>query len=106
MEIDPILGQLTSKALAGTLVNSKRRSEGGGIVLELAESFLPRECSGAERDGWGDDRGLAAKKRKRRKNRMGRLTAEDGRPTAEDGQRRVGRKEAQKAQESDGTADG
>ena len=76
------------------------------IVLELAESFLPRECSRAERDGWGDDRGLAAKKRKRRKNRMGRLTAEDGRRTAEVGQRRVGRQEAQKTQESDGTADG
>ena len=74
------------------------------IVLELAESFLPRECSGAERDGWGDDRGLAAKRRKTRKNRMGRLTAEDGRRTTEDGQRRVGRQEAQNAQESDGTA--
>ena len=38
---------------------------------------------------------------------MGRLTAEDGRRTTEDGQRRVGRKEAQKAQESYGgrTAD-
>ena len=54
------------------------------IVLELAESFLPRECSGAERAGWGDDRGLAAKRRKRRKNRMGRLTADGGRQTAED----------------------
>ena len=49
-----------------------------------------------------DSGGLAAKKRKRRKNRMGRLTAEDGRRTTEDGQRRVGRKEAQKTQESVG----
>ena len=39
-----------------------------------------------------------------RKNRMGRLTADDRRRTTEDGQRRVGRKEAQKAQESYGTA--
>ena len=53
------------------------------IVLELAESFLPRECSGAERDGWGDDRGLVAKRRKTRKNRMGRLTAHGGRRTAD-----------------------
>ena len=55
------------------------------IVLELAESFLPRECSGAERDGWGDDRGLAAKRRKTRKNRMRRLTADDRRRRTDDG---------------------
>ena len=53
------------------------------IVLELAESFLPRECSGAERDGWGDDRGLAAKRRKGRKNRIDDGKADAGGRRAE-----------------------
>ena len=53
------------------------------IVLELAESFLPRECSGAERDGWGDDRGLNAKRRKGRKNRIDDGKADAGGRRAE-----------------------
>ena len=52
-------------------------------VLELAESFLPRECSGAERDGWGDDRGLNAKRRKGRKNRIDDGKADAGGRRAE-----------------------
>ena len=61
---------------------------------------LSSPCRGDHGSRRADGGGLAAKKRKRRKNRMGRLTAEDGRRTAEDGQRRVGRQEAQKTQEN------
>lgn len=78
--------------------------------------------------GWGEggrteqgvaDGGLAAKKRKRRKNRTGRRraggkgqmtdggdqTTDNGGQTVEAWRRRVGRKEAQTAQESDWTAE-
>jgi hypothetical protein len=89
----------------------RRTADGGGAATE---GWPQRGAKGA-RIGW-DGGGLAAKKRKKRKNRMGRRKSDDGQRRTEEGgakedgrqtawRRRVGRKEAQKAQESDGTAE-